>query len=142
MFYDFFFSVLPNFWSTPIARNYVSQSPVFLTPKDISNDIFLKSYFFSGFYPRFRRFWWLTFLQITENLDFRRTRNIFSNLTSLKNSSLFWTFGMWRDPRLSCVPLLEHSRQFLSPFWWKISERHFKYHFSKKLLFQCFLPQI
>ena len=75
-----------------------STSPVFCllfeekSKKDIWNNIFLRSYFFSVFYPRFRR-------------------NLFR---IWQVSSLFWKFGMWKNPDYLVSPSARTFKTFNS----------------------------
>ena len=142
----FFFSVLPNIWLKTIAR---ILSP-FLKKNCRNTDFFALKLIFQWFIPQIYKIL-MTYLQIME-WNFIQPPNLaekyLPNLKSLQNS-----FGMWK--KLSCVPVMkEHSRnsllikycqkfsnitRFLSPFWRKITKRHFKH---QKLLCQCFLVSI
>ena len=142
----FFFSVLPNIWSKTIA---IILSP-FLKKNCRNTDFFALKLIFQWFIPQIYNIL-MTYLQIME-WNFIQLPNVaekyLPNLKSLQNS-----FGMWK--KLSCVPVMqEHSKnsllikyrqkfsnitRFLSPFWRKITKRHFKH---QKLLCQCFLVSI
>ena len=121
-----------------------------LFEEKLPKDFFALKLIFQWFIPQIYKIL-MTYLQIME-WNFIQPPNLaekyLPNLKSLQNS-----FGMWK--KLSCVPVMqEHSRnsllikycqkfsnitRFLSPFWRKITKRHFKH---QKLLCQCFLVSI